>query len=114
MRKTILAGALALVMMGSSSCFAGEALVVTSGHIAQFKTVLNLTAEQEPYWYRVEAVLRDIARRQDSAAVTLDGHALRRLVASAMPLFRRLDAEQKREAMRLARQLGISSLASAF
>jgi len=31
-----------------------------------------------------------------------------------MPLFRRLDAEQKRDAMRLARSLGISSLASAL
>ena len=114
MRKTVLAGALALALMGSSSCFAGDALVVTSSHIAQFKTVLNLTPEQEPYWRRVEAALHDLARRQDAEAVTLDGHALRRLVSSAMPLFRRLDTEQKREAMRLARSLGISSLASAF
>jgi len=110
----MLAGVLALAMMGSSSCFAGEALVVTSGHIAQFKSVLNLTPEQEPYWRRVEAVLHDLARRQEAAAVTLDAHTLRRLVSSAMPLFRRLDPEQKRDAMRLARSLGISSLASAF
>jgi hypothetical protein len=111
MRKTMLAGALALAMMGSS-CFAGDGIVVSQSHIAQFKSVLNLTPEQEPYWHRVEAVLRDIARRQEAAAVTLDAHALRRLVSSAMPLFRRLDPEQKRDAMRLARSLGISSLAS--
>jgi hypothetical protein len=114
MRKTMLAGVLALAMMGSSSCFAGDGMVVTPSHVAQFKAVLNLTPAQEPYWQRVEAVLRDIARRQDAAAVTLDANALRRLVSSAMPLFRRLDAEQKRDAMRLARSLGISSLASAF
>ena len=114
MRKLMLAGAVALAMTGWSGAFAGEAMVVTDGHIAQFKAVLNLTAAQERYWSPVETTLRDIARRQHAAAATLDYGSLRRLIASAMPLFRRLDSEQKREAMALARSLGISSLASAF
>jgi hypothetical protein len=113
MRKLMLAGAV-LATMGWSGAFAGEALVVTDGHIAQFKAVLNLTAEQERYWSPVEATLRDIARRQRAAVATLDYGSLRRLIASAMPLFRRLDSEQKRDAIALARSLGISSLASAF
>ena len=113
MRKLMLAGAL-LATMGWSGAFAGEALVVTDGHIAQFKAVLNLTPQQERYWSPVEARLRDIARRQHATAATLDYGSLRRLIASAMPLFRRLDSEQKREATALARSLGISSLASAF
>jgi len=113
MRKLMLAGAL-LATMGWSSAFAGEALVVTDGHIAQFKAVLNLTAQQERYWSPVEATLRDIARRQRATAATLDYGSVRRLIASAMPLFRRLDSEQKRDAIALARSLGISSLASAF
>ena len=123
MRKAMLAGACALAMIGSSSALAGEAepagrqepsFVVTEGQIAQFKAVLNLTSEQEPYWNRVELVLRDIARRQRAAADALDSAALKRLVGSAVPLFKRLDAEQKRDAIRLARSLGISSLAFAF
>jgi len=113
MRKLMLAGAL-LATMGWSGAFAGEALVVTDGHIAQFKAVLNLTAQQERYWSPVEATLRDIARRQGATAATLDYGSVRRLIASAMPLFRRLDSEQKRDAIALARSLGISSLASAF
>lgn len=113
MRKLMLAGAV-LATMGWSGAFAGEALVVTDGHIAQFKAMLNLTAEQERYWSPVEATLRDIARRQRASVATLDYGSLRRLIASAMPLFRRLDSEQKRDAIALARSLGISSLASAF
>ena len=49
-----------------------------------------------------------------AAADAVDDAALQRLVASAMPLFKRLDAEQKRDAIKLARSLGISSLAFAF
>ena len=123
MRKAMLAGACALAMIGSSSSLAGEAdqsarqepsFVVTEGQIAQFKAVLNLTSEQEPYWTRIELVLRDIARRQRAGADALDAAALKRLVASAIPLFQRLDAGQKRDAIRLARSLGITSLAFAL
>jgi aminopeptidase N len=123
MRKLMLAGAVALVALGSPAVLAADAtdggqtasgFVVTDGQIAQFKTVLKLSADQERYWVPIEATLHDIARRQNTAAATLDVTSLRRLISAAMPLFRRLDAEQKRDAMALARALGISSLASAF
>jgi hypothetical protein len=112
MRKLILAGALALATLGSSAALAGDGFVVGHAEMAQFRSALNLTADQEPYWARIEAAVRDIARRQNAAAATLDGSAIKRLVSAAMPLFRRLDAEQKGKAMALARSLGISSLAS--
>ena len=120
MGKAMLAGACMLAMVGSSVLAGdganenGQATVVTEGLIAQVKTVLNLTPEQEPYWSRIEATLRDIARMQHATAATLDGASRKRLVSSAMPLFRRLDPEQKRDAMRLARALGVASLVAAF
>jgi len=118
----MLAGACALAMIGSSalasegdqSAHQEPSFVMTEGRIAQFKATLNITSEQEPYWTRVELVLRDIARRQRTEADALDTATLRRLVASAIPLFKRLAAEQKREAIKLARSLGITSLAFAF
>ena len=113
MRKLMLAGAVALAMVGSTAAFA-DPLVVGNAQLAQFKAVLNLTADQERYWAAIEATVHDIARRQNASVATLDLMSLKRLVACAMPLFRRLDAEQKREAMALARSLGISSLASAL
>ena len=113
MRKLMLAGAVALAMMGSTASFAGE-MVVTEGHIAQFRSALRLTAEQERYWAPIAATLRNIARQQNAESATLTGASLRRVVAAAMPLFRRLDADQKRQAMALARSLGVSSLAAAF
>src|SRR3982750_1665388 len=113
MRKLMLAGAVALAMMGSSAALAGDgALVVTDSHLAHFHSVLNLRPDQEHYWGRVVATVHAIAHRQNAEGATLDGAALKRLVSAAMPLFRQLDTDQKREAMRLARALGISSLAS--
>ena len=123
MWRAMLACALALAMVGSfvpaaSAESEGGArhagFVVTEDEIAHFKAVLNLKPEQERYWAPIEATLRAIARGQNGTGATLNAGALRRLISSAMPLFRRLDAEQKREAMALARSLGIASIASAF
>ena len=121
MGKAMLAGACMLAMVGSSvlagdgASESGQAtFVVTEGLIAQVKAVLKLTPEQDRYWSPIEATLRDIARAQHATAATLDGASRKRLVSSAMPLFRRLDPEQKRDAMRLARALGVASLAAAF
>jgi hypothetical protein len=113
MRKLMLAGAVALAMMSSPAAFAGDGgLVVSDSHLAHFHSALHLRPEQEHSWARVVATVRDIARRQNAEAATLDGAALKRLISAAMPLFRQLDTDQKRDAMRLARALGISSLAS--
>jgi hypothetical protein len=114
MLKLMLGGALVLAAMGVTTARAGDGLVVTDGQIAQFKATLKLTADQERYWVPVEATWRDIARRRSAAAATLDDASLKRLLASAMPLYHRLDAEQKRDLKALARSLGIFSLATVF
>ncbi|MFL5002971.1 MAG: hypothetical protein ACJ8DX_14600 [Xanthobacteraceae bacterium] len=114
MWKLMLAGVLTLAAMRSTPAVAGNELVVTDGRIVEFKAMLKLSADQEQYWVPVEATLRDIARRRNVAATTLDDKSLKRLLASAMPLLRRLDPEQKRDLMALARSLGIFSLAIAF
>jgi hypothetical protein len=131
MRKLMRAGAVALVMMGSSALVAqaGEAnaasgLVITDTQIAQFKAMLNLTPAQEKYWVPVEATLREMSRRQAQqtgsglihrlTSITLDAAGMRRLSSAALPLIKSLDEDQKRQAMQVARAMGFASVASAF
>jgi hypothetical protein len=127
MRKVMLAGALALAVMGSSPVIvqAGERVVITESQIARFKASLRLTAAQERYWAPVEATLRDMARRQAQQgasmgfiqrvkAVTLDAAGWRRLTSAAMPLLRSLDEDQKQNAMHVARSMGLPSIAANF
>src|SRR4029453_17487620 len=52
-------------------------IVVKESHIARLKSVLNLTAEQRPYWAPVEAALRDLARSQREEASADAGFAHR-------------------------------------
>jgi hypothetical protein len=111
MRKVILAAVLALAAIQSVPAVAGNELMVTDGGIAQVKATLKLSAEQERYWLPIEATLRDMARRPNAP---VDGKSLNRLLALALPLFRRLDPDQKRELVAIARSLGIVSLAVAF
>jgi zinc resistance-associated protein len=107
----------------ASTDFAGS-------RIAQFKSALRLTAEQERHWPAVEAALRDMIRRHESdemragglmqrigdraASVMLNAGALKRLVAAAQPLIKSLDSEQKRGALHLARNMGFGEAASKF
>jgi hypothetical protein len=105
-----------------------EPLVVTSSHIGQLKSMLQLTPAQERYWPPVEAALRSLARhasedddggfvqkvRARTAAITGNASAVRRVWAAARPLIRTLDPEQKQSVMALARSLGISHLAAAL
>jgi hypothetical protein len=143
MRKGTLAGALALAMgmisltsavsaqeLASVRTESSAGVVVKESHIARLKSVLNLTAEQRPYWAPVEAALRDLARNQreeasadagvvhrwSGRAVSVAGDAMRirRLAAAARPLINLLDDGQKREAMQLARNLGFDRLVAAF
>jgi len=133
MRKAMLAGTMALALMGSSALVAQAAdmsqpaagLVITEGQIAQFKANLKLTPAQERHWAPVEATLREMARRQaqQSAsngfvarlkAVTLNAAGLRRLTSAALPLLKSLDEDQKRHAMHVARAMGLSSVAASF
>jgi hypothetical protein len=106
-------------------------VVVKESHIARLKSVLNLTAEQRPYWAPVEAALRDLARNQSreeasadsglmhrwsgrAAGIASDAMRIRRLAAAARPLIGVLDDGQKRDAMQLARNLGFDRLVAAF
>jgi hypothetical protein len=114
MWKIMLASVLALAVMRSIPAVAGNELMVTDERIVEFKATLKLSGDQERYWAPVEATLRDIAQRRNAAAATLDDKSLKRLLASAMPLLQRLNPEQKRDLMALARSLGIFSLAIAF
>jgi hypothetical protein len=113
MRKVILAGVLSLATMQSVPAVAGSELVVMDRRIAEFKAMLKLSADQERYWVPVEAMLREMSRRP-AAAAALDGASVNQLLASALPLFQRLDPEQKRQLIAIARSLGILSLAVAF
>jgi zinc resistance-associated protein len=92
-------------------------------NIARFKSVLRLTPSQERYWPPVEAEIREIARyhqHQASAgrslvqrvgdratAIVLTAAALRRLTSVARPLVSTLNRDQKRDAMVLARAMGL-------
>jgi hypothetical protein len=113
MRKVILAAVFSLAAMQSVPAVSGNELVVMDGRIAQFKAMLKLSADQERFWAPVEATLREMSRRPNAAAA-LDGTSVNQLLASALPLFQRLDPEQKRQLIAIARSLGILSLAVAF
>lgn len=138
MRKVLLAGVFAIVTLGSSAVLAPEmvgqahaqGVVITEGHIATLKAALNLTPAQERHWAPVESALRALARQSSAGEDDQDGWAqrarrkvasvgasaagLRRVMASARPLIRTLDSEQKQQAIALARSLGIHSIASAL
>jgi len=87
--------------------------------IANIKAALNLSPDQERYWMPVEAELRDIARQlaaQKAAgrkpALALGANDAQRLYWAAGPLIMSLREDQKREARRLARSMGLEQVAS--
>lgn len=134
MWKAALVGAVAFAAIGTTSISAetlgasGSGIVVTSSHISQLKSMLQLKPAQERYWPAVEAALRSLTRqsagddndgfvqkaRARAAAITANASGVRRVWAAARPLIRTLDEEQKQSVIMLARSLGISHLASAL
>jgi hypothetical protein len=139
MRVAATAGALALAVTGMSSALADETrgrgeltqptragFVLTEAHIARLKNVLNLNAFQARYWPAVEAALRDFIHRQAYAvrgsggflqyagAYSYHAASLGRVMAAARPLIQTLDNEQKREALNLARAMGLQSIPVSF
>lgn len=116
MKKLVLAGAVALAVVGTSMSVVAPASAqqlasasagVSAAQIGQLKSMLNLTAEQEVYWPAVEAALR---QARPSA---FDASGMKRLLAAARPLIKSLDENQKRTAMRLAQSLGFAHVAAA-
>lgn len=142
MWKAALAGAVALVIAGSTGAFAETPAIqanyrvpspasgeLESG-IARFKSALRLTPDQEKHWPRVESALREIARNSDQSdndqrgmlrrigsratEMVLSAAAMKRLVSAAQPLMKTLDVEQKSKAIQLARAMGFGSVAARF
>jgi hypothetical protein len=102
--------------------------VLNDAQIASIKERLNLTPQQEAMWPPVEAALRQItyvrtpadtqnrrAGAQQSntrlAFIDPDSAELRQLKYAALPLFMRLNDDQKREVNSLAYVMGLSKVA---
>jgi hypothetical protein len=127
MWKGLCAGAIALATVSTSlfvdvaaarehsRAHAGMALRgsgVTGARIAHAKAALKLTPEQARRWAPLEAELRTMIRRSGGAGV--DSAQLVRLTSAAMPLIMSLDEQQKREARRLARSMGLEQVVALF
>jgi hypothetical protein len=92
-------------------------------HIASIRARLRLTSEQAGYWPAVESALREVARtqlrtdrmqrsRDGKANINVNSPEVQRLVWAAMPLLMRLREDQKHEVRKLARVIGLESVAS--
>ena len=137
MKMTVYAGAFALAAVGllpmMPAAFATELAYASTDHaqtvasvdIGRIRSVLRLTAQQEPLWAPVEAALRDIARRQPPrveqagfirrishrvVSIVLNSAAVERLAVAARPLIAALDDEQKRAANGLAQEMGLGPM----
>jgi hypothetical protein len=93
--------------------------VLTVAQIHKIKRTLKLTPDQEGYWPPVEAALRDIAKEQAAQKPTgrkmaVSPDASQKLYWAAAPLIMNLRYDQKHEARRLARSMGLEEVASAI
>lgn len=99
-----------------------ESGLLDDAHIAGIKGRLRLTAEQEVYWPAVESALREVGRTQLHQAmrranggkpqIDVNSPEVQRLIWAAMPLLRQLREDQKNEVRKLARVIGLHSVAS--
>jgi hypothetical protein len=90
--------------------------------IAGLRTRLQLTADQAEYWPAVEAALREVVRTQlrgnrkhvqnGKTMIDVNSPEVQNLLYAAMPLIFRLREDQKREVRKLARVIGLESVAS--
>ncbi len=141
MKMTVRAGAFALATIALllnaplaqaaeiNSVYGEQGQPSASINIARIKSVLKLTAAQEPYWAPVEAALRDLARQQarsDSSdglvhrishkvvSVVMNSTAVQRLAVAARPLIAKLDEDQMRAAHGLAAEMGLGPVVAAL
>ena len=131
MQKTVLAGAVALAMMGpllvSEHGFgptqaSAQDVVVTEGKIARLRAALRLTGEQMAHWRPVEAALRAAIREQRQgegwvhkvrdrvSSYAGAAAALQRAYAAAGPLISSLDERQRESGRNALRSMGGASL----
>lgn len=90
---------------------------LTPAHIAQIRANLRLTPDQERYWEPIEAELRELARQMAAQKAqgkkpALTADAAQRLYWAAGPLIMSLRDDQKQEARRLARAMGLEQVAA--
>ncbi len=135
MWKAALAGAVALVTMGSFSfshqgfgitpATANE-IVVTEGQIARLHAALHLTPAQERHWHAVAATLRSLGHQQQQyrvastdagfvaqarsrvAGYAVTAVAMQRLRSVATPLINELSDEQKQAGRNVLAAMGVS------
>ena len=124
--KAALAGVIALAAVGPASATKFRPTthvgsVLTDGQIHRMKATLRLTRVQEQYWPPIEAALREMARElsrqsgsEEGSAAAIDEAKVQRLASVAYPLLATLDESQKRNAMALARAMGLGSLVASF
>jgi hypothetical protein len=86
---------------------------LTVEQVADIKRRLRLTAEQEEHWKPVEAALLRMARQhaRSGRKIVLDANESMQLYLAAGPLVMSLREDQKNEARRLARAMGLESVA---
>ena len=139
MKKIVCAGVFALATIAFlsdipatyandlASAAAEQSQLAASINVTRIKSVLRLTAEQEPYWPPVEAALRDVARQQARAepasfvrrisrrvvSIVLNNAAVERLAIAARPLIAVLNQEQMRAARVLAQEMGLGPVVMA-
>jgi hypothetical protein len=150
MWKTVLAGTAALAIAGSSLAVAQQAAApdtaqrpdaaqrwrpsaddmaaITDGRIAELKTALRLTPDQEKSWPAFEQAIRERAKEREARwaerrdrprggdlierlerradAMAGAGAGLKRLAEAAKPLYQSLDESQKHRFAFLIRHMG--------
>ncbi len=91
---------------------------LTAHEIGRIKTALHLTADQEAGWADVEKVLVEIGKQQVAAQKagrprpSVSADMTQRLYWAAGPLLMSLRDDQKREIRRIARVMGLETVAS--
>jgi hypothetical protein len=99
--------------------------ILDDAQIANIKTRLHLTPDQERMWPAVEAALRNMAYKRTQLAAArgagrnvqaaaVDPEAVEGLKSAAVPLIMSFSSEQKEEVRSLAHVMGLDQLASQF
>jgi hypothetical protein len=94
--------------------------LLNDAQIASIRDRLKLTSDQQQYWPQVESALRAVTWRHHGGGNrpaageprTIDPEAVEGLKSAAIPLILRLREDQKSEVRKLARLMGLESVAS--
>jgi hypothetical protein len=91
--------------------------MLTVAQIPRIKAALRLSPDQEQHWRAVEAELRELARQVEAQnaggkPVRLTADTAQRLYWTAGPLIMSLREDQKHEARRLAKLMGLDQVAA--